>query len=132
MKKYSFRVMTWLGALALLVTACQKPDEVAPPRQLIPREKMVSLLIELHTLEARADAAGLPTDSARALFHAAQKNLYWRYEVNDSSFTQSYRYYAIHEKDLDEIYAAVVDSLALREAKLQPAGAPQGPVAPQN
>ncbi|GAB2792341.1 hypothetical protein GCM10027175_33720 [Hymenobacter latericoloratus] len=113
----------WVGALALLVTACQKADDIAPPRQLIPRDKMVSLLMELHTLEARTDAAGLPIDSARALFHEAQKNLYWRYEVNDSSFRQSYRYYAVHDKDLDEIYAQVVDSLALREVQLQAANA---------
>ncbi|RPD47758.1 DUF4296 domain-containing protein [Hymenobacter sediminis] len=121
MKRFSFRVTMWIGALALLVTACQKNDEVTPPQQLIPRDKMVSLLVELHTLEARADAAGLPTDSSRALFLQARKGLYSRFAVDDSSFVRSYRYYAIHEKDLDQIYAVVVDSLALREARLQTA-----------
>ncbi|WP_139920649.1 DUF4296 domain-containing protein [Hymenobacter sp. DG01] len=138
MKKFSFRVTTWVGALALLLTACQKAEDIAPPRQLIARDKMVSLLIELHTLEARADAAGLPLDSARALFLEAQKNLYWRYEINDSLFMQSYRYYAVHDKDLDGIYAQVVDSLALREVQLQAAnaaaaGAPTpAPIPPRN
>lgn len=110
-----------VGALALLITACQKNDEVVPPQPLIPRDKMVSLLVELHTLEARTDAAGLPTDSARALFLQARKGLYRRFAVNDSAFVRSYRYYAIHDKDLDQIYAVVVDSLALREARLQKA-----------
>lgn len=94
------------------------------PANLIPRDKMVSLLVDLHLLEARTDAAALPSDSARALFRQQQKNVYWRYEVNDSAFVQSYRYYAVHEKDLDDIYATVVDSLALREARLQAPGSP--------
>lgn len=120
----------WVGTLALSLAACQKPEEVAPPRQLIPRDKMIRLLVELHTLEARTDGAGLPTDSARALFREAQKSLYWRYEVNDSAFTQSYRYYAVHNKDLDEIYAVVVDSLALREVRQQASSPTAPPRAP--
>lgn len=124
--------MTWAGALALGLTACQKPEEVAPPRQLIPRDKMIRLLVELHTLEARTDGAGLPTDSARALFREAQKSLYWRFEVNDSAFVQSYRYYAVHNKDLDEIYTVVVDSLALREVRQQTGSAPVVPPATPN
>ncbi|WP_170172590.1 DUF4296 domain-containing protein [Hymenobacter rigui] len=124
MKRYSFRAGSWLCALALLVTACQKPEEVPVPAQLIPRDKMVSLLVELHLLEARTDAAILPQDSARALFRQQQKDVYWRYEVTDSAFVQSYRYYAIHDKDLDEIYSTVVDSLSLREARLTTPGSP--------
>ncbi|RSK48863.1 DUF4296 domain-containing protein [Hymenobacter rigui] len=123
-KRYSFRAGSWLCALALLVTACQKPEEVPVPAQLIPRDKMVSLLVELHLLEARTDAAILPQDSARALFRQQQKDVYWRYEVTDSAFVQSYRYYAIHDKDLDEIYSTVVDSLSLREARLTTPGSP--------
>lgn len=82
---------------------------------------MVSLLVELHTLEARTDAAALTMDSARALFRQEQKRLYRRYQVTDSSFVQSYRYYAIHDKDLDGIYTTVIDSLSLREALKQKA-----------
>lgn len=123
MKRFSFRVTLGVGALALLITACQKNDEVVPPQQLIPRDKMVSLLVELHTLEARTDASGLPIDSARALFVQARKGLYTRFAVDDSAFVRSYRYYAIHDKDLDQIYTVVVDSLALRETRLQAANA---------
>lgn len=118
-KHYSFRRLGWLCALGLLVTACQKPEEVPMPAHLVPREKMINLLIELHLLEARTDAAALPSDSARALFRQQQKNVYRRYEISDSVFVQSYRYYAIHEKDLDEIYTIVVDSLTQRENRYQ-------------
>lgn len=124
MKRYSLRLVSGLCALALLVTACQKPEDVPVPDKLIPRDKMISVLIDMHLLEARTEAAALPQDSARALFRQAQKAVYWRYEIDDSTFVQSYRYYAVHDKDLDAIYSAVVDSLALREAKLTTPGSP--------
>ena len=124
MKRYSIRLLTGLGALALGVSACQKSEEVPAPPQLIPAEKMVRLLVELHTLEARTDGSGLPLDSTRALFRQEQKKIYWQFEVTDSAFTQSYRYYATHDKDLDAIYTTVVDSLAQRETQRRPVNAP--------
>nr|WP_262898879.1 DUF4296 domain-containing protein [Hymenobacter sp. ISL-91] len=82
----------------------------------MPPDKMVGLLIELHTLEARTEAAALPPDSSRALFRQEKKKLYWRHEVTDSLFTQSFRYYATQGKELHTIYQSVIDSLTAREA----------------
>lgn len=89
---------------------------------------MAGLLVELHTLEARIDATGLPMDSARAMYVQQQKSLLWRYQVTDSSFQQSYRYYAVHGKDLDEIYGVVIDTLGLREVRQ--GGTQPGPTHP--
>lgn len=104
--------------LSGLLSGCQTPEEVLPPQPLMPREQLVSLLADLHTLEARVEAAGLSPDSARALYLSQQKNILWRREVSDSLFQQSYRYYASHNKDLDEIYSLVVDTLAMRQVKV--------------
>jgi hypothetical protein len=106
-----------LLVLGTLLAACQKPEEVAPPSKLLPQDKMVSLLVNIHILEAQVDASALPSDSARALFLQQKKELFKRYEVTDSTFRQSYRYYAVHNKDLDDIYKIVIDSLGKREEK---------------
>ena len=79
---------------------------------------MVPLLADLHLLEARVENSRLANDSARALFLAEQKTLFWKYEVTDSTFQRSCRYYGIHGKDLDEIYGAVIDTLKARQYKL--------------
>ena len=89
-----------------------------------------------HGVEARVELVGahaLPQTSsgklsrskARALFLAQQKSLLWKHEVTDSTFQRSYRYYGIHGKDLNEIYAGVIDTLGKREARLTPATATQ-------
>lgn len=112
--------MTFLG---LLAGGCEQPELAVPPKQLMPKEQMVSTLIALHLLEARVDAAQLSPDSGRALYNELQKNLLWSRNLTDSVFRQSYRYYAIHEKDLDDIYGQVIDSLSRRGGGTAP---PQG------
>ena len=115
-----------LAPLLLAGAACQRPEEPPQPADLIPKEKLIPLLADLHELEARVESSRLSPDSARALFLAQQKNLLWRYEVSDSAFHRSYRYYGIHGKDLNEIYKSVIDTLSGREHKLNPnAGASQ-------
>lgn len=109
-------------ALALLLAApgCERPEQVPAPPHLLPKDQMVSLLVQLHLLESRLEGSRLAPDSARALFLSQQRELFWHNNVPpaDSTFERSYRYYAVHNKDLDEIYAAVIDSLTAREKKM--------------
>ena len=107
-------------ALVLALPACQTPEDPTPPADLLPKARLVPLLADIQVLEARVETSRLPADSARALFLAEKKNLFWKREVSDSVFQRSYRYYGIHGKDLDEIYGAVIDTLGQREARLDP------------
>ena len=128
-------IIGWPLLVASLLLAvlggCAIPEEVPPPAQLLPKEKMVSLLVQLHLLEARVEASRLPPDSARALFQAQKQALLWKNDVSvpDSLLERSYRYYAVNNKDIDEIYKAVIDSLELRKTKLE-GGKPGEPTHP--
>lgn len=112
-----------LAPLILAVPACQRPEEAPIPADLLPKEKLIPLLADLHILEARIESSRLSNDSARALFLAQQKDLLWKREISDSAFHRSYRYYSVHGKDLNDIYGAVVDTLTRREAALDPKAA---------
>nr|WP_262906074.1 DUF4296 domain-containing protein [Hymenobacter terricola] len=90
---------------------------------MLPKEKLIPLLADLHVLEARVENSRLPVDSSRALYQAQQKDLLWKRDITDSAFQRSYRYYSIHGKDLDAIYGAVIDTLTKREAHLDPKAA---------
>ena len=120
MKRHLRPLLSGLAAALLLLPACQRPEEPTPPADLVPREKMVTLLADTHLLEAQVESTHLSPDSARALYLSQQKDLLWRAEVSDSAFQRSYRYYAIHGKDLDEIYGAVIDTLTSREKRFAP------------
>ena len=119
MKNLPARLRLFLSVLlAFAFTQCQRPEEPMRPELLLPKEKMTSLLTNLHLAEAQVEASRLAPDSARAMFNQLRRDLFWRYETTDSAFYQSYRYYAMHDKDLDKIYGDVIDSLSMREMKL--------------
>ena len=110
----------FVGLLLALLTGCGIPEEVQPPDQLLSKEELESVLVQLHLLEAQVESSRLSPDSARALFQAQKQALLWKNDVSasDSLLEHSYRYYAVNNKDMDEIYKAVVDSLQLRETQL--------------
>jgi hypothetical protein len=109
-----------LGAGLLLAPSCGRPELVPPPPKLLSKEELTSLLIRFHVLEARVESSRLAPDSARALFQKQRRQILAHYNLMeaDSSFEHSYHYYAVHGKDLDEVYAAIIDSLAAREKKM--------------
>ena len=109
-----------LPALLLTLAACQRPEEVLRPADLLPKERMVPLLADLQQLEAQVENSRLAPDSARALFLAEQKSLLWKRQVTDSALQHSYRYYGAHGKDLPELYQAVIDTLKERQKKFGP------------
>jgi hypothetical protein len=110
-------VLAVSGLLLALLTGCGMPEEVPPPEPLMPKEKLISLLVQLHVLEARVESSHLSPDSARALFQQQRSEIMLKNNVSekDSVMQRSYRYYAINHKDMDEIYKAVIDSLEHRE-----------------
>ena len=107
-------------ALLLALPACQRPEDPLRPADLLPRPRLVAALVDLHLLESRVENSALKPDSARALFGSEEKKIFRAYQMTDSSFQHSVRYYGVHGKDLDEIYAAVIDSLDKRTYRLDP------------
>lgn len=120
-----------LAASLLLATlgGCSTPEAVLPPAQLLPKAKMVSLLVQLHLLEAQIEASRLSPDSARALFQNKRKELLWKNNMSeqDSLLQRSYRYYAMNNKDMSEIYKEVIDSLQARQTQLNGGKPAEGP-----
>ena len=106
-------------ALTVLLAACQRPEEPVAPQKLLAKPDFARLLMELHLTESRIDAARLSRDSSVALFEQVKDSLLQAHQTDDSVFQQTYRYYSIHGKDLQEVYDAVIDSLNLRGVKLR-------------
>ncbi|AYA35903.1 DUF4296 domain-containing protein [Hymenobacter oligotrophus] len=102
----------------LLFSQCDRPEEPGRPAQLLPRDRMVRILVDLHLTEARVENAGTSPDTARAMFNRESVALYRRHNTTEAVFRQSMQYYAVHGKDLDEIYGVVIDSINAREVKL--------------
>lgn len=94
--------------------ACERANTT--PEGILPKEKMVSFLIDLHIAEARINDLNLRRDSAEKFFKVVEDSLYRKNGIaDDSVYIRSYEYYLNDVQGLDDIYSAVVDSLSLRE-----------------
>jgi ADP-glucose pyrophosphorylase len=95
----------FLAGLFFFLVGCIK--ESRPPEGLIPKEKMISFLIDLLTR--------MNKDSIRAFFPEVEQRLFEKHGIDDSLYMISFNYYLQEVELMEEIYSAVVDSLSLRE-----------------
>lgn len=103
----------FLAVLLLILAGCKSEPE--PPEGVIPKEKMISLLIDIHILEAKAASLKMNKDSVRAFFPKVEQRLFEKYGISDSVYYKSFEYYLNDIVQMEEIYTAIVDSLSLRE-----------------
>ena len=103
----------FLAGLILFLAGCIR--ESRPPEGLVPKEKMISFLIDLHIHETKASLSRMNKDSVRVFFPEVEKRLFEKHDIDDSLYLISFNYYLENVELMEEIYTAVVDSLSLRE-----------------
>lgn len=106
---------TIFGLLILLAACVHAPE---PPAGTLGREKMVAILIEIHLAEAEAQQAGFRTaDSTQFYYKHLERKILKRFKTDSTQYHDSYRFYVQNVKEMNEIYAAVVDSLNVRQSR---------------
>lgn len=106
-KKY----IVFLIAVTLMVAACEEPV-VKKPRKLIPRDKMVEMLTDIHIAESVFQNRRY---SGEQILKFTEADFYYsilkKYNVADSVFEQSLIYYASLPIEYEKIYSRVLDKL---------------------
>jgi hypothetical protein len=104
--------------LFLLLTACTESPK--PPPGTLDKDRMINILIDIHIAEAKAGGASLRSqDSATVYYKVLEGDVFKKHGVDSTTYYNSYRYYMRNIKEMDQIYAAVVDSLSLRENSIK-------------
>jgi hypothetical protein len=111
-----------------LFTACVHAPDI--PADVLPKEKMTAMLIEIHIAEAKASMYGFRSqDSTNEMQKILERGVFKTFAVDSVAYYRSYRFYAANAIYLEEIYTRVADTLVAREqrfqqAQAQPAKAP--------
>lgn len=107
-----------IGIVALLIffLSCQKQERT--PKGILTTDQMVSVLSEIYVSEQKISTLGVTRDSVRQIFDVMEDKIFEKVHIPDSVFRRSLSYYMDHPKTLEMIYAALVDSLNLREQRL--------------
>lgn len=99
----------------VLCSACIKPEE--PPANVVPKDTMVNILIDIHLTEAKLSIKPLRPDSTYLIYQKNKEKIYNKYRISSARFDTSFSYYSRNPTELNEIYEVVVDSLGLMEER---------------
>lgn len=100
---------------ALVIVFACSPDK-NEPQDLIPKEKMIVLLTEVHILEAKIKGLKIrPSDSANVVYDHYEKMLFADFNISQEQYQRSFNYYVDNTQEFKKIYDAVVDTLMRRE-----------------
>lgn len=102
-----------LSFCILSLVSCNSRNK---PDGLLPQDKMVEVLIDIHLTEGLTSAMPVAYDSSKVLYNLLEKDVFLKHAVNDSVFTQSLLYYLRDPAEMEQIYSRVVDSLLVRES----------------
>ncbi len=111
MKKYLF-----IGILLISVFSCKEPKEKIPD-SVIPMDKMINVLIDVHLIEANISTKNTPKDTGIIYFNKYKVDLYKKYSITDSLYKRSFDFYAARPGLMDKMYEKIIDSLSLLEEK---------------
>ena len=79
---------------------------------------MVEALAEVYIAEQKVNGLSLNPDSASLVFGSMEKKVFQNLNLSDSVFRASIDYYMDHPKEMEMIYAVLIDSLQLREQRV--------------
>ena len=88
---------------------------------MIPQPKMVRILADIHTVEAQIEQNITYPDTALMIFNKQQVEVLNKHGVKQEDFKTTYAYYLRHIEEMDKLYEIVVDTLSVRESRLQAA-----------
>ena len=105
--------------IAIVVLAsCSKEER---PEGIIPHDQMIPILIDVYISEGRVNSINLKRDSSLQLFEVVEEEIFKKHNVTDSSYRRSMIYYYDNPIEMEQIYEVVLDSLNLREQRMNAA-----------
>lgn len=100
--------------IIFLVMGCKKQQR---PDDVLSREEYASFLVEVFLAEGKLNSLGIPVDSAMKLYLPFEVALQQQRGLTDSVLVRTKEYYLAHPNEMEQVYAAVVDTLNLREQR---------------
>ncbi len=111
MKSLSLLLLLVLGLMA-----CNQQDK-SRPASIIPQEKMVVILADIHQTEGIISTKEYSKDSSLLLFTELENQLLAKHGVSKKEFKESYNWYTSHVEAYKELYTIVVDTLNVRTSE---------------
>lgn len=101
--------------LVAALFSCQTKEK---PKEILTQAQLSSLLVDIYLAEARLEAIPKIKDSTIRYFMPFEQKLLKDKGVPDSVLRKTYTWYMANPKELERVYDSVIDTLSLREQKI--------------
>ncbi len=110
LKKNSFAISGILWFVFYLL-ACKSPNG-EKPKNLLSKEKMADVLVEMHRAEALTNSAGVPsTDTSFYIFGQYEKDIFKKHQIDTADYYKSYKFYLVNPEEFTDLYKLVVNKI---------------------
>lgn len=106
----------FLLTVILALFACGS-DEGSIPEDVLKKQEMVAVMIDIRIAEGMIGSVSLSLDSADVLYKALEKRVLEKHGLDSASYVKSYNYYLMHPKLFLDVTDIVIDSLKARTSK---------------
>ena len=107
-------------SLVIIAASCSRTIERVPePKNLIPRDKMVSVLKEMMKLEAHIQANYGQVSTYYKVMERSGDSLLTTFKVNRKSFEASMDYYGSRQDEMQAIYSESLEQMNAELGELE-------------
>lgn len=110
----TFNLFFW-GVCILLMGSCQSIEKTEKPKNLIPKDKMVEVLIDVHLFNAAKSVNRLPLQQTGMTPH---QFIYEKHQIDSIAFEKSNAYYGAELDTYEEIHSKVKAQLEQRKIEV--------------
>ncbi|MDI9866291.1 DUF4296 domain-containing protein [Flectobacillus sp. DC10W] len=105
------RILLLIG----LLSACSTSDK---PDNLIPEDKMIRLLEEVHIAENQVNNLHMGSaDSSLVVYKGLEKEIFKKYGVDTAIYRASFKYYVARPEQFKTMYTKVVKDLEVQNER---------------
>ena len=101
----------------LLLVSCTADTQVAIPDSVLPQDKMVAVMVDVHLLEATMNLNVFNVDRTVAEEPAPGFDVLKKNGITKQQFDESYNFYSQHPALLNDVYEMVLNELSRMQAE---------------
>ena len=100
---------------SLILISCSKNEEKIPA-DIISKDKMVQVMVDIHLAEARSQM-GTPFNDVKAQKQSYYKFIFKKHKISYEQLRKSLNYYSAHPEIFSEVYDEVITELSKKQAE---------------
>jgi hypothetical protein len=106
-------------SLFVLILSCKNDslNTVSKPKNLLTKNQMAEIIVDMHIAEAGLNASNLSLDSLKSMSAGYDSFIFDKYQIKEDDFEKSYDYYLCVPYELDSVYQNVIELLNAKESK---------------